>query len=185
MLSLAAIAGTVFLYLQTKKLDISQKPITQITNSSPVPKGKVTIYLKINPSAKLGDVLTTNIVLGNTKIPKKGAHLFIKYDPKVLQVQDKVASQSGVQIAVYSKFSQFDLIKKRDADNTKGVVDIDMVNRDSNKIMESDYFATINFKPVGRGQTKIYIDKDLSTIYFLKPDLNPEISYKDAIVNIQ
>lgn len=181
-----AVGGVIYLNNNLNLLK-TQDPNTPggTTVNAPSIKEPAFISAKVSTdSAKVGDKISSVITVDTPKTPKNGAHVIIKFNPNVLQVIDQSPPTPGVQIALTKDLNQYENIIRNEADNQKGIIDIDLQTSDPNKIVEDGYFATINFKVIGKGKSGIVFDQRATNIYFVYKEDSADIQYNDVVITV-
>lgn len=170
VMTIVAVVGVFYVVQQNNKKSDNN------TNISPVPvqteltpsKQAHQIYFKIIPSRmnlKVGETLQTPVTVGSENIEKNGAHILLKFDPKILQVIDSDLAKVGIQASVTPNF--YDVIGLNASDNVLGTVDI-IVNSNKQYIRSVETIATIKFRAIGKGKSDLSFDLTRTKIYFLK-----------------
>lgn len=127
-----------------------------------------------------GQEFELDILLESGSYPKNGGHVFVKYDPQLLQVEDDIPNTPGVQVL---KYKGYDDVMVRSADNSLGIIEIDVRTKDRSAQVASNIFGVVRMKAVKSGKALIAVEPR-SRIYFTDPNTNPQTKFDSLTLTI-
>lgn len=125
----------------------------------------------------MGDTFQAVVTVGSGNIEKNGAHIFLKFDPKILQVVDSDPAKAGIQVSVTPDF--YDAIGLNFSDNVRGTVDVS-VSSEKQYIRQVEPITTIKFKVIGKGKSTLSFDLTRTKVYILEQPLTEYITHFDS-----
>lgn len=145
LILLALLIGVYFLLIKENKI----QPISLSSNS-----------IALSPSSgsfKIGQTFDANILIDTGGKTIDGIDvLYLRFDPKILEVVDSDSKTSGVQIKQGTLFSMY---LGNTVDNNTGKISISgLVRPGSGGFNGAGVFATITFKAKAAGNAKVSFD---------------------------
>lgn len=131
-----------------------------------------------NPTPKVKEDFDVYLLLETGITAKNGGKVTLKFNPLYLRVVDAKPDENGIQVL---KYQEYDQVNIRLADNTKGIIEVDLSTKDI-KDVKSNGFALIKFKAIRKGETKVEIDPS-SQINFLSKS-SPSTAFENLSLNI-
>jgi len=147
LILLALLIGVYFLLIKENKI----QPVNVNLSSNSI---------ALSPSSgsfKVGQTFDTNILIDTGGKTIDGVDiLYLRFDPKILEVVDSDSKTPGVQIKQGTLFSMY---LGNTVDNSAGKISISgLVQPGSGGFMGSGVFATITFKAKAAGNAKVSFD---------------------------